>query len=224
MDFVVEQRASDSPYIETVMRGRTVRDGSTIRPAENHWHMVLTRYKDNAQFLVVGPWTTANPLSYAEGAEILWIKFRLGAFMTHRPVRDFVNTETPLPEATSQSFWLNSSAWQFPDFENADTFVDRLRHDDVLAWDPVVHAVLERGWHELPSRTVRHRFLRATGVSQNQIQQVKRAQRAESLLRQGVSILDTVEEAGYSDQPHLTRSLKQWIGYTPVQLMRLSAP
>jgi hypothetical protein len=144
--------------------------------------------------------------------------------MTHRPVRDFVNIETPLPEATSQAFWLKSSTWQFPDFENADTFVDRLMHADVLAWDPVVNAVLQRGWHELPSRTVRHRFLRATGLSQNQIQQVKRAQRAESLLRQGVSILDTVEAAGYSDQPHLTRSLKQWIGYTPVQLIRLSAP
>lgn len=224
MDFVVEQRASDSPYIEMVMRGRTVRDGSTIRPAENHWHMVITRYKGQEKFLVVGPWTTANALSYAEGAEILWIKFKLGTFMPHRPVRDFVNTEMALPEAGSQSFWLKGSSWQFPDFENADTFVDRLVQDEALAWDPVVNVVLQRRWHELPSRTVRHRFLRATGVSQNQIQQVERARRAESLLRQGVSILDTVEEAGYSDQPHLTRSLKQWIGYTPVQLMRLSAP
>jgi AraC-like DNA-binding protein len=73
-------------------------------------------------------------------------------------------------------------------------------------------------------RTVRHRFLRATGLSQNQIHQVGRAQQADLLLRQGVSILDTLEEAGYSDQPHLTRSLKHWIGYTPAQLMRLSAP
>ncbi len=78
MGFVVEQRASDSPYVETVMRGRTVGDGSTIRPAENCWHMVLTRENDNAQLLVVGPWTTANVLSYTEGAEILWIKFKRG--------------------------------------------------------------------------------------------------------------------------------------------------
>jgi AraC-like DNA-binding protein len=37
-------------------------------------------------------------------------------------------------------------------------------------------------------------------------------------LRQGVSILDTVEQAGYADQPHLTRSLKRLIGQTPAQL------
>ncbi len=144
--------------------------------------------------------------------------------MPHRPVRDFVDTETPLPGATSQSFWLNGSAWRFPSYENADMFVDKLARDGVLAWDPVVNSVLQHQWPDLSSRTVRHRFLQATGLSQNQIQQVERAQRAESLLLEGVSILDTVDEVGYSDQPHLTRALKQWIGYTPGQLMRLSAP
>jgi AraC-like DNA-binding protein len=71
---------------------------------------------------------------------------------------------------------------------------------------------------------VRHRFLRATGVSQNHIYQIERAQRAAALLQQGVSILDTVYELGYYDQPHLTRSLRQWVGYTPAQLLRLNTP
>jgi AraC-like DNA-binding protein len=53
---------------------------------------------------------------------------------------------------------------------------------------------------------------------------VERAKRAAALLRQGWSILDTVHAAGYFDQPHLTRSLKHWIGYTPAQLMRPRAP
>ena len=56
------------------------------------------------------------------------------------------------------------------------------------------------------------------------IRQMKRAQHAQALLQQGVSILDTVDEAGYFDQPHLTRSLKQFIGYTPAQIIRLSQP
>lgn len=224
MGFVVEQRASDSPLVEAIMHGRTVSAGRTIRPAENCWHMVLVRSLDNVRLLVVGPLTTAGVVSYGDGVELLWIKFKLGAFMPHRPVRSFVNTETPLPGAASQSFWLNSSAWRFPDYENADMFVNRLVREEVLAWDPVVNAVLQHQSAELSPRTVRHRFVRATGVSQNQIHQVCRAQRAELLLRQGVSILDTVAEAGYSDQPHLTRALKQWIGYTPAQLQRLSAP
>lgn len=223
MGFVVEQRASDSPFIETVSHGRTVGEGRTIRPAESNWHMVLVRYQDQAQQLVVGPLTTSGVVSYSEGAEILWIKFKLGAFMPHQPVREFVDTQLSLPGASSQSFWLKGAAWRFPDYENADSFVDRLVREEVLAWDPVVSAVLQQQRTELSSRTVRHRFLRATGQSQNQIQQVERAQRAELLLRQGVSILDTVAEAGYADQPHLTRALKHWLGHTPAQLLRSGA-
>jgi methylphosphotriester-DNA--protein-cysteine methyltransferase len=57
-------------------------------------------------------------------------------------------------------------------------------------------------------------------LTQLHIYQAERARRAEALLRQGVSILDTVFEAGYYDQPHLTRSLKQFIGHTPGQIVQ----
>jgi methylphosphotriester-DNA--protein-cysteine methyltransferase len=65
---------------------------------------------------------------------------------------------------------------------------------------------------------VQRRFLRATGLTHGAVSQIERAHRAVALLRQGVSILDTVERAGYADQPHLTRSLKRLIGQTPAQL------
>jgi AraC-like DNA-binding protein len=77
---------------------------------------------------------------------------------------------------------------------------------------------------ETPSRTIRHRFLRATGLSRSHIRQIERAQQAAALLRQGVSIPDTVFKLGYFDQPHLTRSLKRWVGHTPAQLMRVMEP
>jgi methylphosphotriester-DNA--protein-cysteine methyltransferase len=94
----------------------------------------------------------------------------------------------------------------------------------VLACDPVVNAVLQDHLEDMPSRTVRHRFLRATGLSAAHMRQMKRAQHAQALLQQGGSILDTVGEAGYFDQPHLTRSLKHFLGYTPAQIIRLSQP
>jgi methylphosphotriester-DNA--protein-cysteine methyltransferase len=49
--------------------------------------------------------------------------------------------------------------------------------------------------------------------------QIERARYATTLLKQGVSILDSVELAGYADQPHLTRSLKRYIGQTPAQII-----
>ena len=219
MSIIFEERWSDSPYIESVIRGRTVSDGAPTRPAETHWHMVFSKWNGCVYPLVVGPWSTSGVVTYGEGAEILWIKFKLGTFMPHLPTRKMLNTETLLPTATNQSFWLHGSAWQFPDFENVETFVDRLVREDALVSDPVVIAALQDQLkpEAVSARTVRHRFLQATGLSQNHIYQFKRAKQAAALLEQGVPILDTVYEAGYFDQPHLTRSLKRFIGKTPAQ-------
>jgi AraC-like DNA-binding protein len=124
-----------------------------------------------------------------------------------------------LPEATSRSFWLNGSAWEFPDYENADTFVDWLIRDSLLVYDPVVEAVLKGQPVDLSLRSVQRRFLQATGLSHNTLYQIERARYATTLLMQGMSILDTVFQAGYFDQPHLTRSLRHFIGMTPAQIV-----
>lgn len=225
MSLIVETRSSDSPYIESVMRGRTVAEGSTIRPAEVNWHMVFVKHPGGARALVVGPWTTSGMAAWGEGAEILWIKFKLGAFLPHLPTRKYLDGEISLPDAaSSRRFWLKSATHEVPDFENVESFINKLARDEELLRDPVVHAALENQLPEMSARTVRHRFLQATGLTHNYIRQFQRAKQAETLLRQGTSIFDTVFEAGYFDQPHLTRALKQFIGYTPAQLLADQTP
>lgn len=224
MTIVYEARMSDSPYIESVTQGHTLCAGSTIRPAEVCWHMVLVRHLGGVQLLVVGPLAASGTAQWGSDAEMLWLKLKLGAFMPHLPTRCLLNAETPLPGAASQSFWLHGAAWQFPTYENVETFVARLARADVLVADPLVGQVLRGEPHDLSARTVRHRFLQATGLTQTQILQYQRAQHAAALLSTGTSILDTVDAAGYYDQPHLTRALRQWVGHTPAQIIRMSQP
>ena len=225
MSIVYEQRRSDSPYVEAVTHGRTESDGSTVRPAECRWHMVVIRQDADARALAVGPLTGAGVASWAAGAEILWIRFALGTFMPHMPARNLLDTETVLPDATSKSFWLGGSAWPFPDPENAEALVERLVREGVLARDPVVGATSTgRPQQGLSPRTLRHRFLRATGLAQGAVLQVERANRAAALLRQGVLIPDVVHQEGYFDQSHMTRSLKRWVGRTPARIATVRGP
>jgi AraC-like DNA-binding protein len=102
--------------------------------------------------------------------------------------------------------------------------VDNLVRNGVLVRDPLVDTVLRDRLQGLSPRTVRYRFLRATGLSQCHIRQIERAQQAATLLQRGNPISDAVHEVGYFDQPHLTRSLKKWIGHTPAQILRSSGP
>ena len=221
---ISEERSSESPYVESVMRGWTVKEGSSIRPAEIHWHMVFVKHPGGTLPIIVGPLRSSGVASWGEGAEILWIKFKLGVFIPHLPMKGYLDGEQVLPNASSQRFWWKGAARQIPDFENVESFIDRLVREDDLVRDPVVSAVLKDEPLEMSDRTVRHRFLQATGQSQSHIRQYERAIKAASLLRHGVSILDTVFEAGYFDQPHLTRSLKQFLGYTPAQVLQEAKP
>ena len=182
--------------------------------------MVVTRHEGKTSLTVRGPETKATSLHCPADGEWLGIRFRLGTIMPHLPARALVDAATDLPNATSRSFWLNGSAWEYPNFENAETFVKRLVHDGLIAEDCLVSAVLLGQPQELTTRTEQRRFLQVTGMTRGAIHQIERARYATNLLKHGVSNLDAVYEAGYYDQAHFTRALKRWIGQTPAQIIR----
>lgn len=228
MSFVFDNRSSDSPFVEVIWSSQSgspeITGTSFISSADSHIEMVVTKQQDKITFTMRGPETKASPAPIPENAEWLGIIFKHGTFMPSLPTSKLVDGGINLPEAAGQSFWLNGSAWQFPNFENADTFVARLVREGLLAYEPIVEAALQGHVKDLSLRSVQRRFLRATGMTHGTIYQIQRARRAMTLLQQGVSILDTVDQAGYADQPHLTRSMKHLIGQTPAQLLRVSKP
>jgi len=225
MIFTFDERPSDSSFVERIWRTQSERAGSFSSVAMSHWEMVVTRYKGNTILTVRGPESKATPLHVSlVGAEFFGIRFKLGTLMPHLPASGLVDGDVNLPDASSKSFWLNGSAWQFPDYDNADTFVDRLVREGLLVRDPVIETALHGQLKDLSIRTVRRHFLRTTGLTQSTIRQIERARYATVLLQQDVSILDAVYKAGYFDQPHLTRSLKYFIGQTPAQIMEKCGP
>src|SRR5260370_23816462 len=226
MRFILEESSSYSPVGEPIWINQSEMTGKFILQAASHWEMVVTRHDGKITFSVRGPETKATPIDCQwTDAEFFGIVFRLSTFMPHLPPGKVMDRrDANLPEATSQCFWLHGAAWQFPDYENAETFVDRLVRDGLLVRDPIVDAVLQYHRQEVSLRSVQYRFLRATGLTHSAIQQIEKARQAAALLEQGLSILDVLCEAGYFDQPHLTRSLKRFIGQTPAQIARGSQP
>jgi AraC-like DNA-binding protein len=219
MIFRFDERPADSPFIERVWRCHSERDGSFSSIAASHWEMVVTRRHGETFLTVRGPETRATRLECDADGEWLGIRFALGTVMPHLPGSGLVDDGLTLPEASRRSFWLHSSAWEFPTYENADTFVARLVREGLLVRELLVEAALtgELSTHSL--RTAQRHILRATGLTHRAIRQIERARSATILLREGATILDTVHTAGYFDQPHLTRALRHYIGQTPAQLV-----
>jgi AraC-like DNA-binding protein len=221
MIFTIEDRISDSPFVERIWRAQSERTGSLRSIAMSGWEMVVSRYHDQMYITVRGPETSATLLPVTiVGTQFFGIRFKVGTVMPHLPASSLVDEDENLPDASSKSFWLNGSAWQFPSYENADTFVDRLVRQGFLVRDPVVETALQGQLKNVSIRTARRHFLRTTGLSQRTIRQIERARYATVLLREGMPILDVIYEAGYYDQPQLTRALKYYIGQTPNQIMQ----
>jgi hypothetical protein len=221
MFLIFEDRLSDSPFVERIWRCRSEWAGTFLSMAACHWEMVVTRHRGKAFLTVRGPETKATTADCPVDGEWVGIRFKLGTFMPLLPARNLSDRkDVTLPGATSGSFWLNGSAWEYPGFENAETFVRRLMHDGLIVADGAAEAVLRGHRHDLSVRSVQRHILQATGLTHSMIRQIDRARHATNLLKQGVSILDTVHEAGYYDQAHLTRSVKYLIGQTPAQIRR----
>jgi hypothetical protein len=221
MLFNFEERLSDSPFVKRIWRSQTERTGPFLSIAISHWEMVVSRYHGNTTVTIRGPETKVTPFDVTfTGGEYLGIIFQHGTVLPYLPADAIVDGDVDMPNASSQTFWLNGLSWQFPTYENADTFADWLVREGVLVRDTIVQSVLRGETQELSPRSIQRRVMRATGLTHGALRQIDRARQATLLLQEGISILDAVDKVGYADQAHLTRALKYFIGQTPTQIIR----
>jgi hypothetical protein len=157
---VFEDRTSDSPFVEKIWRCHSERADTFLSVAACHFEMAVTRLTDKIFITLRGPETRATTLDCPAEGEWLGIRFKLGTFMPKflpGSLRD--QKDVTLPDATSRSFWLNGSAWQYPAFNNAETFIKRLAKAGLISRDSTVDAALERQPPALSLRSIEERHL-----------------------------------------------------------------
>lgn len=215
----LDTRLSDLPFVHSVYEARSVGGGSFMSNATTQWEMVITKQVGKITLSLRGPETQASPAPIPEDAEFLGIIFKHGTFMPNLPGYKLVDEEIHLSETGKNSFQLFGDTWQFPNFENIDTFVGRLIRKDLVAHDQLVADVLRGKEYDLSLRSIQRRFLHVTGLTYKAILQVERAREAVELLKSGVPILEATYQTGYFDQAHLTNSLRRYYGQTPKEII-----
>jgi hypothetical protein len=165
MTFIAKGRLSDSPYVDSIWQGSADADHTLMCPADGRWNLCFTNWNGKLQVSVEGPISQAVPQTHVKGVDWLVIKFKLGVFLPD--ISDVKCLDGSLPDAAWQSFWLHSSTWQMPSFENADTFVDWLVREDAVQLNPLVSDALQDRPPAVAERTLRHHFRRITGLMQS---------------------------------------------------------
>jgi Helix-turn-helix domain len=216
-----DDRESDSPLIERVWRSRSRIGGPFLSMAEGNIELVITRLPGFSAVTLRGPVSCGSVIECPANGEWLAIRFRLGTYLPRIPTATLVDhQDVQLPMLPDGRFWLADMAWEIPTYDNAEGFVAQLSRAGVIARSQATDAAIEGDVDWMSRRSVQRHFRRATGMTFSSYQQIQRARHAAALLIGGSSVLDATFDAGYFDQAHLTRAVKQLIGMTPARLLR----
>jgi hypothetical protein len=214
------QRSSDSALVREICHVSYGSDAHDVSTPDGGWDLVFMRRSGRLSVLQTGVITKPVDLRYAPGDEYLAITFKPGVYMPRVPAASMVDRGVLRGIPVAGRFRLDAEHLEVPTFENAECLVERLVGRGVLALDEVVDDVVRGRVKAMTPRTVQRHFERALGITAKHLSLVYRAQEAAKRLAQGATAAQLATELGYSDQAHMTRSLKQLFGQTPSQVAK----
>jgi AraC-like DNA-binding protein len=214
----IDVRPSDAPLIDCVWRGRSTGVGILNSVASSHWHLVVSEVGGQVGVSVHGPESRPVAASLPRDGTWVGIRFRLGVMLADVSLPNLVDSGMELSEACHRSFWWKGGAWERPTYENAEGLVARMSREDLIGRDPLIDDALHGAGGAVSLRTLQRRFYLATGQTRRTVRQIEQARRAAARLREGATPAGVTYELGYYDQPHLTRSMRRYLGRTPAEL------
>src|SRR5690606_2652292 len=134
------------------------------------------------------------------------VSFAAGVYLPLLPAAELLDEARMLPVAEGR-FELLGHTFAIPDYQTAEAMVDEMTEQGLLAHDDLIGEDVDAA--SVSARAYQRHFLKATGMTRKQLQQILRAQEAVRLLQQGKKPIDAAIDAGYSDQPHMAKSLQK---------------
>lgn len=214
---------SGSEMVRVAWRAVVAQDGTWTTGGSEFWGLAFTRYPDGRHVAqIVGPTLKPRTMSLYAG-EVSWgVDLAPHVFWRGLAKTSVVDELRDLPtERVGEQWWfeLGGVRWPVPAVEELDATVERLRANGLLVAEPLIGAVLAGEQVDVPERTVRRRFQATTGLRRGQVEQLRRARRAYTLLTTGWPLAEAAVEAGFADQAHMTRELRRLAGSTPARLL-----
>ncbi len=213
------KRPSESPFANDITHSLTTDKGKLYVMPDGRWDLMIVWSKGKTNVIVMnGPMLQAAHIPYEGEAEMLVITFDPSTYMISD--RFFNKGMHNLPVLGNHAMKIGSDVIEIPTFDNADIFIQHLYHRGILGQDNVVTDVLNSASLSISDRTKQRHFLQVTGMTHDYYTQIQRAQKAYDLLCQGERAIDVAYDMGFSDQFHLSKSLKKILGQTPTQIQK----
>lgn len=220
-----QERLADSPLVASVRRVQyKARTREMVLP-DGSWDLLFIRPAGGPMIAVqTGQIVAPLPVDHEAGDELLVVAFKPEVYLPKLPGHKTFQLGVMRPvENKDRSFWIDSDRLEVPSFDNVEHMVAAMARKGLIERDPVVARALQGNGQRLDERSIQRHFAAVTGLSFKGFQQIARAQEAARLLRAGRSLSQVAAELAFTDQSHMTHSLKRFLGQTPAQLARQGA-
>jgi len=219
VSFTYEEKQIDSIFVDKIWHTYTTSSGTYIANLDGNWDIIISKKDDNITVAVNGVGKHAAQVPYVAGIESTGIALKPGVYVRDLNGKDIVDRQKTLKKAGDMFVELSGHLFKIPDFDTAEIFIEELIASGVLIVNKVVTSFNEGDTRGVSDRSLRRHVAQTTGLSPYFFHQIQRAQHATLLLQQGASIARAAAEAGYTDQAHMTKAVKQLMGRTPAQII-----
>jgi len=219
MSFTYEEKRINSLYIDKIWHTYTTSDGIYTAGLDGNWDIIISKTAGSINVTINGIGKRAFQVIYKEGVESVGIALKPGVFVRDIKGKDIVNKQQSFLKHGTNYVKIGENLFKIPDFASAEAFVDELLQKGVLLTNTIISSFNEGNTKGISDRSLRRHVAQRTGLSPYFFHQIQRAQHATQLLQKGVPIIQAAFDAGYTDQAHMTKALKLFIGRTPGQII-----
>jgi hypothetical protein len=210
------RRDSPHPLIDTIWATQNVADGVYLATPDGSWDFIVLIQPDGSKsMMLTGQATKPMDVPYRGGTSSVVISFAPGAYMPAYPAKKLVDSFEILPNADAEHFVLSGHTFAFPTFDNAEELVEELLASKLLFADSIVHGAYRDAPKAASKRSAQRHFAENAGLTQKNLAKIERAQEAVRQLQTGKKPSEVAADAGYTDQPHLARDLRNIMGVKP---------
>ena len=212
------RRPSLHPWIDTVWQTVCLSDGIYKATPDGSWDLIRSVAPDGASVVFLsGQATEPVKVPYLEGESSVVISFAAHVYLAgDREVRTGAAVR-PL-EVRGERFLLDGVTLPLPTFQNAESLVDEMIGAGLLLSDDIVAKAFTAKPKAASRRSVQLHFKHTTGITQKDFQLIRRAQEAVRRLKDGENAAAVAVDLGYTDQPHMIKSIKKIMGALPSNL------
>jgi hypothetical protein len=212
------RRSSPHPWIDTIWRTISIEDGIYRATPDGSWDLILSYGPDGKPTLwLTGQATEPVDVPYLGGSHAVVVSFAAHVFLASEK-QVLTGATVRLLPVKGDHFVLAGVELPLPTFDDAEALVDKMIAAGLLQSNDLVAKAFSANPKAASKRSVQQHFKTTTGITQKDFEQIRRAQEAVRLLKSGVSAAAVATDLGYTDQPHMIKSIKKIMGHLPSNL------